>query len=90
MKEATDTFVAVLGDGTERTVVKGQPFPDRHELVLRDQDPKTGSGSLFRDVNYGEDDEKPPPKSEAQEKPEAAAPVKAAPAKAAGKGASRG
>lgn len=34
--QAQDTFVAVLGDGTERTVNKGDPLPENHELVKRD------------------------------------------------------
>ena len=74
MKEATDTFVAQMADGSERHVVKGQPFPDRHELVLRDADPETGSGALFRDADYGEADE-PRPKSTPPAEPKAA-PVK--------------
>lgn len=80
MKEAADTFVAQMADGSERHVVKGQPFPDRHELVLRDADPKTGSGILFRDADYGEAE--PPPKSA----PEPEAEPKAAPVRAAAKG----
>src|SRR5262249_10151629 len=36
-QQAQDTFVAVLGDATERFVAKGEVLPDRHELVLRDQ-----------------------------------------------------
>ncbi len=85
MKEAADTFVAQMADGSERHVVKGQPFPDRHELVLRDADPKTGSGVLFRDADYGEAGE-PRPKSA----PEPAAEAKAAPVKAEAKAAARG
>jgi hypothetical protein len=36
--QAQDTFIAVLKDGTERRVAKGEPFSDRHELVVRDQE----------------------------------------------------
>ena len=37
-QQAQDTFIAVLKDGTERRVAKGEPFSDRHELVIRDQE----------------------------------------------------
>lgn len=84
MKEATDTFVAQMADGSERHVVKGQPFPDRHELVLRDADPKTGSGILFRDADYGADE------GPAKSAPEAKAEAKAEPVKAEAKAAARG
>lgn len=35
---AQDTFTADLADGTVVRVVKGEPYPDSHELVKRDQD----------------------------------------------------
>jgi hypothetical protein len=35
--QAQDTFVAGLEDGTEKLVVKGEPYPETHELVKRDQ-----------------------------------------------------
>jgi hypothetical protein len=79
-KQAQDTFVAELKDGTIRRVTKGEVLPDRHELVKRDME---GSGTLFRDLDLGED-EKPPAKSEPDPPPEA--PVKARTAgKTAGK-----
>ena len=53
MKQAQDTFVAVLGDGTERFVTRGEVFPDSHELVKRDA---AGAGMLFRDLDLGEDE----------------------------------
>ena len=34
--QAQDTFVAGLQDGTEKLVVKGEPYPETHELVKRD------------------------------------------------------
>lgn len=61
MKQAQDTFIAVLGDGTERFVAKGEVFPDGHELVKRDQ---AGTGQLFRDLDLGEE-EAPKPKPRA-------------------------
>jgi hypothetical protein len=32
-KQATDTFVVVLSDGTERVVTKGQVLQNNHEVV---------------------------------------------------------
>jgi hypothetical protein len=58
MQQAQDSFVAVLGDGTERFVSKGEVFPDSHELVKRD-----GKGLLFRPMDLGE--ENPPVKPRA-------------------------
>jgi hypothetical protein len=69
-QQAQDTFVAVLADGTERFVAKGEVLSDKHELVVRDQ---KGSGTLFRPLDLGDGD-KAPAKSEA--KAEKAAPVK--------------
>ena len=34
--QAQDTFVAGLEDGTEKLVVKGEPYPETQELVKRD------------------------------------------------------
>jgi hypothetical protein len=52
-QQAQDTFVAVLDDGTERLVTKGDVLPDSHELVKRDA---KGSGALFRPLDIdGED-----------------------------------
>lgn len=59
--QAQDTFVAVLGDGTERLVTKGEVLSDGHELVRRDRD---GSGLLFRALDLGEED-KPAPAAKA-------------------------
>jgi hypothetical protein len=52
-QQAQDTFVAVLGDGTERLVTKGELLPDSHELVKRDS---KGSGSLFKPLNVDGDE----------------------------------
>jgi hypothetical protein len=71
--KAADTFVAMLDDGTQAFVTKGDTLPDSHELVKRDQQ---GSGALFRPLDAGE--EEAPPKS-GPAKAEAQAPVKAAP-----------
>jgi hypothetical protein len=73
-KQAQDTFVAELKDGTIRRVTKGEVLPDRHELVKRDLE---GSGTLFRDLDLGED-EKPPAKSDPDPDEKEAEPVKAA------------
>lgn len=32
-KQATDTFVTVMPDGTERMIVRGQVLQDSHEIV---------------------------------------------------------
>ena len=55
--QAQDTFVAGLEDGTEKLVVKGEPYPETHELVKRDlaaakADP--GRLPLFRLLDAGE------------------------------------
>jgi hypothetical protein len=68
---ATDTFVAVLDDGSDKLVTKGEPFQEGHELVKRNLDPKKGDGSLFRLMDTGED----APKSDAKDSPKAS-PVK--------------
>jgi hypothetical protein len=61
--QAQDTFVAVLDDGTERFVAKGDPLPDNHELVKRDlaasKDNPTRT-PLFRSLDLGEDEEAKP------------------------------
>lgn len=54
-QQAQDTFVAVLDDGTERLVTKGEVLPDSHELVKRDAQAHSG---LFRPLNI--DGEEPP------------------------------
>ena len=60
-QQAQDTFIAVLEDGTERLVTKGEVLPDSHELVKRDV---KGSGMLFRPLNVdGDEDEKPVPRA---------------------------
>lgn len=95
-QQAMDTFVAVMDDGSERLVTRGEMLPDSHELVKRDA---KGSGILFRPLNIDGDDVVPaksaPPKAAAappapvKPAPAAAAPApapaKAAPPKAAGK-----
>jgi hypothetical protein len=55
--QAQDTFVAVLGDGTEKLVVKGEPYAQSHELVKRDQEAlkaDRGRLPLFRLLDTGE------------------------------------
>jgi hypothetical protein len=52
-QQAQDTFVAVLADGTERLVTKGEMLPDSHELVKRDA---KGSGGLFKPLNIDGDE----------------------------------
>lgn len=61
--QAQDTFIAVLDDGTEQLVAKGQVLPDGHELVKRDA---KGSGLLFRRLDLGDDDK---PEGKPAEKP---------------------
>lgn len=51
-KQAIDTFVTTLPDGSERAVTKGQVFVDGHEIVKH-------APSLFIDFDSGEDDKKP-------------------------------
>jgi hypothetical protein len=51
--QAQDTFVAVLKDGTERLVAKGEVLADSHELVKRDRD---GAGVLFRALDVDGDE----------------------------------
>lgn len=55
--QAQDTFIAVMDDGTEQLVTKGQVLPDGHELVKRDV---KGSGLLFRALDLGDDDKAAP------------------------------
>lgn len=69
MHQAQDTFTGELADGTGFTIVKGQYFPDGHELVKRDQ---AGSRTLFRVADFSEDE---PPRKPAS---------RSAPAKTAG------
>lgn len=61
--QAQDTFVAVLDNGTERLVTKGEPFSDSHELVKRDLAASKDNPArtpLFLPLNLDGDDEKPP------------------------------
>lgn len=55
-KQARETFVAELADGTIRRVTAGEVLPNSHELVKRDMDPEKGAGNLFRDLDLGEDE----------------------------------
>jgi hypothetical protein len=60
--QALDTFVAGMGDGTERLVTKGDPLPETHELVRRDLaalKDNPGRVALFRPLDDGEPDPKP-------------------------------
>ena len=54
MHIAQDTFTAQLPDGSFKHVTKGDWLHDDDELVRRDQDPKQGSGVLFRKADTGE------------------------------------
>ena len=57
LMQATDTFVATMPDGSDHLITKGQVLPSGHPLVKRDRD---GSGTLFRPMDLGgEDDEEP-------------------------------
>lgn len=61
-QQAQDTHVAVLDDGTEKLVAKGEVLPDSHELVKRDQaamKANPGRTPLFRPLNI--DGDEPPP-----------------------------
>jgi hypothetical protein len=63
--QAQESFHAVLDDGSERFVTKGEILPDRHELVRRDQD---GTKTLFRMIDMGEGrlpEPEPPAKKDA-------------------------
>ena len=51
-KQATDTFVAVLSDGTERRVVKGEVYADGHDVVRH-------APGLFSDFGADEKPAKP-------------------------------
>lgn len=51
--QAQDTFVAMLADGSQRFVTRGEVLPDNHELVRRDRD---GGGVLFRPLDLGEEE----------------------------------
>ena len=61
-RQAMDTFIAILDDGSDRVVHRGEVFPDGHELVKRDA---AGSGMLFRPLDLGDDDPKPAKKTAA-------------------------
>jgi hypothetical protein len=52
--KAQETFVAEMKDGSSVRVVKGDTFPDGHELVKRD---KAATGMLFRPLDTGNSDE---------------------------------
>jgi hypothetical protein len=75
--KAQDTFVAMLGDGSQKFVTKGDTLPDSHELVKRDL---AGGGLLFSPLDTGDDEA--PAKSVPAKAPAAA---KAPPVKPAGK-----
>ena len=80
-KTAQDTFVAQLKDGSSLRVQRGSTWPDKHEVVALDG----GRGHLFKDLDLGESEPEPAPKSAAEAAPagEKAAPVKAARGRAA-------
>ena len=84
--KATDTFVGILPDGSQRLVAKGEPFPESHELVRRDlEQDEPGRARLFVPLDPGEADLAPPKSAPQAQAPE---PVKAA-AKAAGRAAGK-
>jgi hypothetical protein len=79
--QATDTFVATMRDGSDQLVTKGQILSFGHELVKRDRE---GTGTLFRPLDLGDNDERPDKSTaEAEPAPAKAAPVKAPPKTAA-------
>jgi hypothetical protein len=80
-QQAQDTFVITLEDGTMHRVVKGEVRSDSDPLVKHDQ---AGDGVLFRKLDFGDDDEQPPAKSE-PEKAGAKAPAVKPAARAAAK-----
>jgi len=51
-KQATDTFVASMADGTERRVIRGEVFPDAHAIVRH-------APGLFTDFDTRGDEPKP-------------------------------
>lgn len=60
---AQDTFTADLADHTTVRVVKGDPLPDSHELVKRDQDAAAAAKKagvdrvpLFKLMDTGEEE----------------------------------
>lgn len=55
-KQATDTFVATLTDGTERRVLRGEVFPDAHAIVRH-------APGLFTDFDTRGEESKPAPRS---------------------------
>jgi hypothetical protein len=77
--QATDTFVATMENGSDHLITKGQVLPFGHPLVKRDRD---GSGTLFRPLDLGGEDEPEEPKSEPAKAEAPPEPVKAAAAKA--------
>lgn len=54
--QAVDTFIAELEGGVTQLVSKGDPLPESHELVKRDQ---AGAGSLFKPLGDDEPPSKP-------------------------------
>jgi hypothetical protein len=83
--QATDTFVATMSDGSDHLVTKGQVLPFGHELVRRDRE---GSGTLFRPLDLGGEDE-PEPKSDPAKTAPPPEPVKAPAAKGTPKAAGK-
>lgn len=69
-KQANDTFIADMPDGTQKFVAKGTVFSDREPVVKQ-------VPGMFDDYDLGED-EKAPAKSEPGKAAPKAAPVKAA------------
>ena len=55
-KQATDTFVAVLPDGTERRVRVGDVLPDGHQVVRH-------APGLFMEFDAGDEKPAPAPRS---------------------------
>ena len=82
--QAIESFSAEFADGRPaQMVVKGEIFPDGHELVRRDWDPAQGAtangrqpGQLFKRLNLGEEEPHSAPAA-------AAVPPKPAPPKPA-------
>ena len=53
-KQATDTFVTVMPDGSERVITKGQVLQNNHEVVRH-------APGLFMEFDLGDEDKEEAP-----------------------------
>lgn len=68
-QQAQDTYVAVLADGSERLVTRGDVLADSHELVQRDlaaSKDNPGRVPLFLPLNIDGDEPKAKPAAKAK------------------------